>query len=166
MKKILNSLFLTFVLVSSFVVVFPKDKLYSLLQNELLTYNITLESKDVASKPFSLNIQNSDVFLSGSKILSIQMSNIGFFGADFEGIVSHGTFKDMIPNIKNINVSYSIGEFAKASGNFGEVKASLNLSDKKIIIEAAINQATKNKYAIIFAKFNKSGDKYVYEFSF
>ncbi|WP_455756674.1 hypothetical protein [Sulfurimonas sp.] len=166
MKKTLNIIFLTFVLFTSFVVFYPKDKLYYLLQEKLLAYNVTLESQKIKSNAFSLEIENSYVLLSGSKIASFKKLNLSFFGILIEDVKTLGTFTNTLPHAKTIEVDFGIGEIAVAKGDFGEILATLNLSNKKIIVDAKINSAIKGKYNMIFAKFKKVGDKYVYEFSF
>lgn len=163
MKKFLNIIFLVLVFIASFVIFFPKEKLYYYAQEKLLVYNIMIESKSIKSQPFSLDAQQSYVLLSGSRIASIKHFNISLFGMTFEDVQGIGAFKSTVPDSKEIHISYKPGTFAKIDGDFGEIVGILDISDKKIIFEAKIQEAVKNKYNMLFSKFKKVGEIYVYE---
>ncbi|WP_373035036.1 hypothetical protein [Sulfurimonas sp.] len=163
MKKIFNVIFLVFIFIASFIIFFPKEKLYYYAQEKLLVYNIMIESKSIKSQPFSLDVQQSYILLSGSRVASIKHFNISLFGMNFEGVEGIGAFKSTVPASKQINIFYKPGTFAKVNGDFGEIIGTLDIGEKKIIFEAKIQQAVKNKYSMLFAKFKKVGDIYVYE---
>jgi len=163
MKKFFNVIFLIFIFIASFVIFFPKEKLFYYAQEKLLAYNIMIEPRDVKSQLFSLDLQKTYVLLSGSRVASIKHANISLFGANFEDVEGIGAFKSTVPTAKEINIFYKPGVFAKVKGDFGEIIATFNISKKKIILVAKIQQAVKNKYNMLFSKFKKVGDIYVYE---
>ena len=166
MKKILNFLFLSFVFLTVFVAVFPKDKLYFFAQEKLKAYSITLESQKVESNAFNLEVTNTNVLLAGSKVASIKHLSISMLGANFSSVRPLGHFKNMIPQADSVDVALGLGEVGVAKGSFGSVAALLDLSKKKIILKADVKPAVKNKFSMIFKKFKKQGDGYVYELPF
>jgi len=163
MKKVFNVIFLVFIFIASFTLFFPKEKLYYYAQEKLLAHNIMIESKNITSQPFSLDVQKSYVLLSGSRVASIKHFNISLFGMNVEDVQGIGAFKSAVPSLKQINLLFKPGVFAKIDGDFGEIIGTINISKKKIILKANIQQAVKNKYSMIFSKFKKKGDIYVYE---
>ncbi|MDQ7045574.1 MAG: hypothetical protein Q9M32_06665 [Sulfurimonas sp.] len=165
MKKILNIIFLSFIFLASFIIFFPKEKVYYFAQEKLAIHEINIESKIVESRLFSLDLQESTLLLSGSPIAKIKHLNISLFGMRIEDIRGIGAFEHTVPSLTQVDIAYKPGVFAVASGDFGEITASFKLSDMKIILKANMQQATKNKYSMIFAKFKKVGDSYVYEIS-
>lgn len=165
MRGFLNVLFLTLVVLVSFFVFFPKEKLYFLAQEKLLAYNVTLKSKVVKSNAFSLELRDLDVFLSGSRVANVGEVRIGLFGVLAKDARADGTFKEMLPVASVVDAGLGFGEIARASGNFGEVVASLNLSERKLVLEAFVDENTKRKYNAVFVRFKKVGDRYVYEIS-
>ena len=166
MKKFLNIVFLFFVLLTSFVVFFPKEKLYYLLEEKLLAYSVTLETQEVKSNPFSLDIQNTHILLAGSQIASFRGLNISIFGATAKDVKTVGAFANKLPHAKSIKLDFGISKIGVVKGSFGEILAILDVFERKITLEAKINSATKNRYRDIFAQFKKQGDKYVYNYSF
>jgi len=163
MKKFFNILFLVILFIASFIAFFPKEKLYYYGQKKLLPYNIMVQSKAIQSEPFSLDIQQSSIFLSGSKIATLQHCTISLLGIHCKNIEAIGTFKSTIPTFKQIDIFYKPGVFATINGDFGTITATLDIKEKKIIFKAKIEQAVKNRYKILFATFKKRGDIYVYE---
>lgn len=166
MKKIFNFVFLIILFVVSFVAFFPKEKLYFLLQKELLVHNISIDSQKITDNPFSIELANSFILLSGSKIASIGKTNISIIGINMENINAINSFKNIVPNVKTINIKYSIGKFATIRGDFGEIIGYFDLSNKKVIFEAKIKKNIYEKYHTLFSNFKKIGDKYSYEFTF
>ena len=163
MKKFFNIIFLVLVFTASFVIFFPKEKLFYYAQKKLSAYNIMIESKNIKSQPFSLDVKKSYILLSGSRVASIKHFNISLFKMNFEDVQGIGAFKRTIPTAKEIDIFYKPGIFAKADGDFGEIIGTLDIKKKKIIFKAKIQQAVKNKYSMLFSKFKKVGDVYVYE---
>lgn len=163
MRGFLNVLFLTLIVIVSFVVFFPKEKLYSLAQEKLKDYSVAIETKSVNSEMFSLELLELEAFLSGSRVASVGDASFGLFSVRLNDVRAMGSFADMMPVISVVDARIGFGEIARASGNFGEVVACVLWSEKKIILEAFISDSIKNKYKIIFAKFKKEGDKYIYE---
>lgn len=166
MKKVYHFIFLSIVFIMTFIVVFPKQKLYYFLQEKLVAYNITLESEEVVSHPFSLELKNTHILLANSKVASVKHLTLTLVGAELLNVRSLGTFKNMLPVADRIDAHLSLGEVALAQGSFGEIAAVLDLDRKKLILQAKMKQAVKNQYNTAFAQFKKQGDMYVYELSF
>jgi len=166
MKKSFNLIFLIFVLLTSFVVFFPKEKLFYLLQEKLLAYNVTLETKSVTSNALSLDVQNLDILLAGSQIATLQTLHLSLFGIKASDIKAVGVFANKIPNVQTADIHFGVAEVGSVKGNFGTLLVSINIFKRKIVLEAKVNANIKNKYRMIFTQFKKVGDKYVYEYSF
>ena len=166
MRKILSTLFLTLVLLTSFIAFFPKDKLYFFLQEKLLAYNVQVESSSVKSKAFALDIKKSYILLSGARVAKVGEIHISLLGVTLKNVQALGSFKNMVPTLKSVKIEYLPKISGVAGGDFGKIDSRVSLSEKKVIFEAKVNQAVKNRYKMIFAEFKKVGDKYVYEFSF
>ncbi|MDF1875390.1 hypothetical protein JHD48_06560 [Sulfurimonas sp. SAG-AH-194-I05] len=166
MKKVLYFVLLVSVFIATFIIVFPKEKLYFLLQEELTTHNIHIESQTITSNAFSLDIKNTNIFLAGSKIASVKNLHVTLLGFDASHIRSLGTFKNMLPPIDTVETSLSLEELATAKGNFGTLRVAVNLESNKLVVTANINSVIKNKYNMLFAQFKKQGSTYVYELHF
>ena len=166
MKKTFGFIFLVILFMASFVAFFPKEKLYFLLQKELLVHNISIDSQDITDYPFSIALNNNNILLSGSEVVSIEKVNISLTGIDADNIKGINSFKSIIPDIKSLNLNYTIGQFMSAKGNFGEVTGRLDISKKKLVFDANIKHKSWVKYNTIFSNFKKKGDKYSYEFNF
>ena len=166
MKKLLNIIFLSLVFITTFVVFFPKDKLYFYLQKKLLAYNVVLESEEVISNPCSIDVKNTYVLLSGSRIASIKNLHVSLLGIKLENVRAQGNFQNTMPSAKTIDVGLGIPEFANANGTFGTIVGKVDISNKKLIVDAKITPAIKNKYNMLFNQFKQKGDIYVYELPF
>ena len=166
MKKIFGFIFLLILFVVSFIGFFPKDKVYFLLQKELLVHDISINSQKVKTQPFSIGTENSFLLLSGTRISKIDTINVSLTGIVATNIKAINSFKNIVPDIKSLNINYTLGKFATVSGDFGKIFGFLDLSNKKIIFEANIKRNVWKKYNTIFSNFKKVGDKYTYEFTF
>jgi len=166
MKKVFNFLFLTTLFVVSFVAFFPKEKIYSLLQNELMPYSVALESQKVDSNPFSLDLKNTAVLLSGSQVAKIRKAHISLVGMSFEGISAVGSFREYVPVINSIDIKYKTGEFLDVISDAGTARGIVDISAKKLIFEVKLKPTEIQKYAKALTQFKKVGDKYVYELNF
>ena len=54
MKKLFGFIFVTLLFFISIVAFFPKEKLYFLLQKELLVHDVTVKSQKISPEPFSI----------------------------------------------------------------------------------------------------------------
>ena len=165
MKKILNTIFLTFVLFSSFVAFFPKEKLYYLLEKQLQPYSITLAAKEIRPNAFSLDLDNLSVFLAGSKVAEIKHLHLSLAGVKLEEVQTVGMIATEAPNIKMAEINF-VGLRAVIKGAFGSVDADGDIFKHKVVVVAKISATTKRKYSTIFGAFKRVGDKYVYNYSF
>ena len=86
MKKLFSFIFITFLFFISVVAFFPKDKLYYLLQKELLVHDVSINSQKIASAPFSIGTDNTYVYLSGSKVINIGKVHISLLGINIKNI--------------------------------------------------------------------------------
>ena len=120
MKKVYHFIFLSIVFIMTFIIVFPKEKLYYFLQEKLVAYNVTLESEEVVSHPFSLELKNTHILLANSKVASVKHLTLTLVGAELLNVRSLGTFKNMLPVADRIDAHLSLGEVALAQGSFGE----------------------------------------------
>ncbi len=166
MRAFLKYIFLIVVFFTVLVAVFPKEKLYFFLEQRLKAYSVTLESQSIEPHLFSLDVDNSDVLLAGAKVVSIKNLHISLLGIKVQRVRPMGAFKSMMPMVDSAVVSLNPSRLGVASGAFGEVTASLDITNKKLLIKASIKAATKSKYKMLFKKFKKQGDLYIYELPF
>jgi len=166
MKKILSSVFLTFVLFMSFIVFFPKQKLYYLLQERVLPYSVRVEAGSVTPSAFSLDLQNISILLADSKVAHAKSAHLSLLGMELNDIKTAGMLADGLPDIKKVAITFGVGAKGVITGEFGKVLANLDIFKRKIVVEAKININVKNRYKMIFSQFKKVGDKYVYKYSF
>ena len=166
MKKVLNFLFLSIVFVVSFVVVFPKEKLYFLANEKLKAYDVSLESSKLESSSTGLMVENTYVLLAGARVASIRNMDLSLFGIEIQRVRLLGNFASMFPRVDLVDVSYDFDEFAKASGNFGDIVASIDRASNSLILKAKVEKKTIKKYNLVFLNFKNVGGEYVYKLHF
>ncbi len=166
MKKLFGFLFVTFLFFISIVAFFPKEKLYFLLQKELLVHDISVDSQKILPSAFSIATNNTFVLLSGAKVVKVGEIDFSVLGVNIKNIKGINTFKNLLPEISNISIDYKSGHFASVMGDFGAVLGYFDLANRKITFEANIKHNIWKKYNTIFSNFKKIGDKYTYEFTF
>ena len=158
--------FLILLFVGVFIVSFPKDKLYNTSMEKLNTYDIQVVPQNKNFTTFGWELKNSKLYLSKSNIAKVKNIDISLIEIDINDIEWKGSFKDMLPKIKNININYKTDEFCTIVGKFGKVVGKLDLTNKKVIFTADIKLPIYIKYKTIFGQFKKSNKGYIYEYSF
>jgi len=166
MKKLFGFIFVTLLFFISIVAFFPKEKLYFLLQKELLVHDISVNSQEVSSSPFSITTNNTFVLLSGAKVAKVGEIDFSVLGINIKNIEGTNSFKNVVPDISSVSIDYKFGQFANVQGSFGSVLGYFDLTNRKITFEANIKHNIWKKYNTLFSNFKKIGDKYTYEFTF
>lgn len=161
MKRFFTILLLCVVFLTSFVLSFPKERLYYYAQEKLLSYNVVVESQTLRSDFCGVYGKRDTLLLSGSRIATIKEFSLTLSGMHFSDIKALGSFKSSVPVLKSIDISYNPKRFLVARGDFGEIVGSLE--GKKILLEAKITQGVRNRYSMLFSNFKKIGGKYVYK---
>ncbi|RLA84573.1 MAG: hypothetical protein DRG78_01055 [Epsilonproteobacteria bacterium] len=156
------------IFVVTFVISFPKDKVYYFILDNLLAYNIQIEPKQKDISAFGIDLKSNSIYLSQSKIGYVENIDIGILSLELDNIKFAGVFKQTLPNIKELNVYLKVGDFFDVVGDFGSVVGNLNIMDRKIVFKANIKANAYQKYKNIFGMFKKSKSvkgEYIYEFN-
>ncbi|MEA1956658.1 MAG: hypothetical protein U9N02_09245 [Campylobacterota bacterium] len=166
MKKLLNFLFLFILFIISFIVFFPKDKLYFLLEKELLNYNITIKSQSMESNPFNFKMKNSTIYLSGAEVAKVNDFTISLLGININNIKPASSFKDMIPNIDNVKINYKTGDFLDITSKAGKAIGNIDLDNNNLTIKIKPEKNQINKYSKLLRELKKDGENYVFKYNF
>lgn len=166
MNNITKTLILIFIFLITFIISFPKDKIYYYSLSKLKEHNIAINSlkKDIGL--MNIDLQNNIIYLSNASIARASSIDIGLLSIDVNNVNFQGSFTSLVPKIDHIKIWYSLGKFLEVKGKFGNIIAKTDIFNKKIIFTANIDQNTYNKYRNIFKKFKKSKEGYKYELSF
>ena len=162
----MRAILLILVFIITFVISFPKQKVYFLILNNLSNYDIQLQTKNKNISPLGIDLKSNDIYMSKSQIGHIDSIDIGLFGLSLNNVKFSGTIKQMIPDIKEVNIYLSMGEFLNISGEFGKIVGNIDLIKREIKIIAKMDVNNYNRYKNIFGVFkqikNKKGE-YIYE---
>lgn len=164
--KIISLILIFFI---TFIISFPKDKIYYFILNSADKYNVQIVNQNKQISLFDIKLNENKIYLSKAYIGTIDEINIKLYNLSISNIVFENTFKDMIPNIDTLNIYPLLNGFLNIKGKFGAVVGDINLMDKKVLLKANITEAIYNKYKNIFKIFKKSKEEkgiYIYEYNF
>ena len=162
----MRAIVLVMVFIVTFVISFPKDRVYHLLINSLESYDIQLQSKDTDISALGIDMKNSEIYMSQSQVGYIDSIDIGLFSMKMENVRFQNSVKQMVPDIKELNLFLSLGEFLNISGKFGSIAGTIDLGNRKIVFVANIKDSIYKKYKNAFGVFKKVKNKkgeYIYE---
>ncbi len=160
---------LVFVFILTFIISFPKDKVYYFMLKSLSSYDIQVDtfSKDISV--FGIDMKKNNIYMSKAKVAYAEKIDIGLFSINLNNIKFNGTFKEMIPSIDNINIYIKPGKFLDIIGQFGSIMGSVDILDRKVVFKANITSKIYKKYNNIFMLFKKNKDikgEYIYAINF
>ena len=163
---IVKVVFLILLFIGVFIVSFPKDRLYNATMETLNNHDIQVVPQNKTLTSLNWKLNNTELYLSKSTIAKVKNIDISLTGINIKNIKGQNAFKDMLPEIKNININYKIGEFCTILGDFGKIIGTVDITNRKVIFLASIKLPVYIKYKTIFGQFKKSDKGYIYEYSF
>lgn len=164
----MKTITLILVFILTFLISFPKNKVYELVLDNLAKYDVSIVSQDKDISSLGIELDNNNIYLSGAKIAKVSKIDFEMYRIKANNIRFSGSFKQMLPSIEEALVYIKLGDFLNVTGKFGTIVGNLDISNKKIILTANITSNMYNKYRNVFKIFKKSKDTkgYIYEFNF
>ncbi len=164
---------LFFIIVS--IALLPKENLYFYGETKLEKQNIVISNEKIISKFFGIDIQNAKIYYNSIYFGEIKKIDTKFFllnnAIEINNLKVEDSFKNLLPSdIKDITVNYSIFDPLNlniyANGEFGELKGSYNLIEKKISCELKASAKMKQDYRSILNQLKFDKGVYSYEYRF
>jgi hypothetical protein len=159
--------------VASLIYFIPKVSLYYLLEKELKPMGVVVSSEELNDKGFSLEIKDASL-----NVKSIESANVSEVGITLLGIYNDIDVKDIkltsaassfLPiNIESVNINHNIFNplfvLADAKGEFGSVKASFDILQRRLFVILTPSKVMKNKYRTTLKNLKKTKEGvYTYE---
>ena len=166
MKKLLLFFMVVILFLVTFVVSFPKDRLYALMQNELQKKSVQLSSRELNSHLLSLELKENSVSYENIKILNIDYAKFSFVGVNIRNISSDGTFETIFPNIKSVDIRFKTGRFLDIKSSIANAKGMLDLKNRTLNIVISPKSQEFLNYKMLLKKLKKEGGNYVFKYSF
>jgi len=166
--------FLFFIM--ALIVFMPKSSLYFLGEKNLKKQNIIISNEKIEENLFSLNISDMDLYVKGIQSAKIKEADITFLlfynSVDIKDIKISSVAEAYLPtNIDRVNINYTIFNplvvNATSKGGFGQIRAKVNLLDRKIKVYLKPSKKMLRKYSRSMRYFKKDAKgEYVYAKTF
>jgi len=167
MKKFLTFCSLFFVFTGSFIIAFPKESIYAILQKQLQKQGIEFVSQEVKPSPLSLALKNASVAYKGVTVAYIDSVYFSFFKVEAKGILPYGTDNDaLIPKIAHIILYFKPGNFFELQSHMANAKGVLDIAQRKILFTIYPKERKFKKYIFLLKNFKKEGEHYVFQYNF
>lgn len=182
MKKVLK-VFIYIVFFIAMVVIFlPKKNIYYYAAKELRSNKITITSKLIEDKAFSLNLLQNDLKYEGLELANVESFDLNSFliysTLDINNIKTDSSFSSLLPeNIEKIKIYHSIIDPVKlqirADFDLGECRGEVDLLERKVVLNFKVSKEFESKYYLLVENLkyledesNEKGDSYSYEYKY
>ncbi len=165
MVKILKFLAYVLFFILALIYFMPKASIYYLVEKKLQENKIILSHESVIDNGFSLKLKNADISynsIESATVKEIDIKMLIFYNSfSVENIELSSIASSFVPlRIKSLDVKYTVlnplNIVAKASGEFGEANANLNILDKNITILLTPSKQMLQKYKTTLSNFSKN----------
>ncbi|QFR48375.1 hypothetical protein FJR48_00990 [Sulfurimonas lithotrophica] len=145
----------------------PKVALYYFAEMQLKPYGVIVTDENVVDNGFTLGVKDALVTFKEIESAKIKDVNIALFGiynkVSLSDITLASTAASFVPtDVKTIDITYTIlnplNIVAVSSGGFGEVKAEVNLLEKKMLLKLEPSKIMSQKYTNTLRNLQKSKD--------
>lgn len=160
------SFFLLYIIffMASLLFFLPKVELYYLLEQTLKNHEIVLYNEVATDEGFSLQLEGMDVAAKGVKTLSIEKTEIAFYGI-YNTINAHNiqlssALQSFVPlAIIDARITYTalnpLSVSLHAQGDFGELHGELHLLESELRIHLIASEQMKKGYAHALKEFKR-----------
>lgn len=151
----------------------PKVSLYYYAEKELLQEKIILSGEESVDSGFWLQLHHATLSYDSIQSANIQSINMKMFllynSISVKNIELSSMASSFVPlNVESVDITYTIFNplkiVAKASGEFGEANAEVNILDRNITIVLRASELMKKKYKSTLRNLYKNEDgEYEYD---
>lgn len=172
MKKIFKLFFYLFLLVFFIIALLPKEAIYNYFEHKLLMQKIIISNEQRNEKLLSLDINNAKIYYEGINVANVEKAS--FLGLllyndiNISNVRVLKSLSNIIPSsIKTINIKYTILDYEhiyiKSSGAFGNLSGTLNILNRKLVLELEASSIMKRNYNKLLRNMKLKNGKYLWE---
>lgn len=170
MKTVLYALYVLLVL----IVLFPKERIYTLIKERLATENIYLSGETTVNGIFSYEADETTLIGDSVALATVDRIRLRplilLNDIDIDGLRAANDFAPMFPGeIKHIRLRHTfwnpLAVFVVAEGDFGNARGTLDLTEGKLVLKFDTDSRMR-RYLLLVSKLRSQKGELVYEHTF
>ncbi len=174
-KTIMKSFFYAMIFIGFFLLFFPMNNLYFLLEKKLQSQHIVLDGEQYSQRLYAFNIEKSKLYYNNAlytEIKNIDFKYLVFYNQlDFKNLELKKDFYQLPPmKIDFIKLNYNILSITSigisAKGEFGILTGSINLFSQEINLFLKPSSWIKNKAGRVLQNMKKKEGIYSYVYKY
>ena len=171
--KLFQALFYLCFFIAATLFFLPKKNLYYFAEHQLLKHRIIIGDERINKHPFSIEIEDANIYVEGIKAAKIIDTSISLYllhnVLEAKNIRLSGIAKDFLPTrIDSLRASYDLWNPTKivfaAEGEFGKVRGSFHLQTHTLSLILQPSHIMETKYRQLLRRMKKQKEGgYSYE---
>jgi hypothetical protein len=171
-KKLLIFLAYSAFFIFALMLFIPKASLYFFFEKELKNYEVVISKEQLKENLLSLDIHNLELSAKGIDTALIKDASVTLLGisnsVDLEKIKLSSLVEAYLPSkIEHLEINYTLFNplniTAAAQGEFGEARASFNITSRALRVVLKPSKKMLSRYRNSLRKFKKSKEgEYIY----